>query len=37
MDAEVEPADWNIQGRQANVWKELGTPYFRVLVHCVWC
>lgn len=25
-DAEIQPPNWNLQGRQANIWKELSTP-----------
>lgn len=36
-DAEIQPPDWNLQGRQANVWKELGThdclPYYYRLLN----
>jgi hypothetical protein len=26
-DAEVEPPNWNLQGRQAGVWKQLGGSF----------
>jgi hypothetical protein len=25
-DAESQPPDWDLQGRQVNIWKTLGTP-----------
>ena len=25
-DAEVQPPNWDLQGRQVNIWKQIGTP-----------